>query len=159
MQNGELFARMSSKESWYSAKIRANCILSRRCVERTDYSLSDMQGLLSDQLKGQFGGYGLPSETTIREWERMTPDFPDRAVTDGLVDLQEILPLLRADLSLEGFQAELHQDIPSMSPARPSTRWREALALVGVGLWLLSEASKKRPARQGVRLTGRRRLI
>lgn len=99
MKNGELFAHMSSKGPWYSAKVKANCLLSRRCVKRTTYTLNDMQGLLSHQLEGHLGKYGLPSETTVRKWERTMPNFLDRAVTDGVVGLKEILPLPRADLS------------------------------------------------------------
>lgn len=95
MENGKLIAQMSSKGPWYNASVKANCILSRRCVRSGDYSLKDIQGQIAKHMESSLGKYGLPSERTVREWEKKTSDFPNRALTDGVIGLQDIAPPLR----------------------------------------------------------------
>ena len=110
------FADMSSRGRQSSEIVIANCLLIKRRMEANRYPMSQLEGQISKYLGPYLKGKGPPMMRTVQEWENRTPNFPETALSDGiLTEEKDILSDFRSYLRREEFHAELHQEISSNS--------------------------------------------
>ena len=89
-------ARMESRGPQFPAKIRANYQLGRRLRRANPtFSNRDVDSKLADQLDADLGRTGVPSPRTVSDWNKTQPDFPERAVRNGVIGAWDLLPIVR----------------------------------------------------------------
>ena len=81
---------MKSRGPWYSPKTKALGVLVARAVQTGSFNWSTAEGLLAN-----VNGSEQPVPKTMRAWARNSPAYPEQAIRDGLVQIEELPPLAR----------------------------------------------------------------
>jgi len=112
-------------------------------------SYLDLQAQLETQLASELKGRNAPSLEIIRQWERNQPDFPERAVRDGLVPPARLPGWAQNQLRLNLPNVELHSlrlgSGQSADHAQSSSSDWGPWIVLGIAL-LLGNAAQARPA-------------
>lgn len=105
------FVTMRSRGPWYSPRTRALGVLAARAVQSGFIAWTTAEGFLATE-----GNSEMPVPRTMRQWARKSPDYPERAVSGGLVHPGELPAWARQQLR---HWADLAQRDPRL-PRRPA---------------------------------------
>ena len=150
-----LVARMESKGPWFDPKVMANTILGVRAVRKKDLSYPSMLAQIGSKLPDHLAitkKIEGPSRQTAYRWERNNPSYPEKALRDGFITKNDLLPWALKQLKSK---ANMQQIKPSKGSAQDAIG--EVLVTLGALGLITRLVSSSRGKRQNACIRGRRR--
>jgi hypothetical protein len=152
------WAEMGSSGPWYDPIVRANCILGCRAVKSRKLRWQDVGAQIETRLRPVLkSGAKAPTSRSANKWESETPDYPEWALSQGLITKADLVPGVAAFVRESGPAVRMEQEQPLQLQD----------ILVGAGLgWLgykilkglsnhrarTNDAKRSTPTEQGHRL-------
>ena len=117
-------AHMESKGPWYDPVVIANAILGQRGIQAKQLSYKTIQGQIETNLWPNLESAGqqhAPTPQTTRKWAKNQANYPEKAIKNGLVAEDQLLPWAKEQLLR-----------PAIKPAAMSQSRRVVIGGVGI---------------------------
>jgi hypothetical protein len=98
-------ATMGSSGPWYQPTVKAHSLLGRRAVAKGQMTTSDVAAQIEANLSYLLPKNGTghaPTRQMARTWEKTSPDYPEWAINNGLVNQTDLLPWAKSQLRISG---------------------------------------------------------